>query len=49
MIVVAELGEGEELVPVVLSLVCEEAKVLLQLLIDADTLSDRLMINNHLI
>ena len=34
MIVVAELSKGEEFVLVVLPLVCEESKVLFQLLID---------------
>ena len=42
MIVVAELSEGEELVPVILPLICEESKVLLQLLIDAFHLPIRL-------
>ena len=39
MIVILEFHEGEQVVPVILPLICEEAKILLELLIDLFYLS----------
>jgi hypothetical protein len=39
MVVVLELGHRQKVIPVVLSLVDEDAKILLQLLVDSFSLS----------
>ena len=44
MVVVLELGHGQEVIPVILSLIDEEAKVLLQLLVGSLSLSVRLWV-----
>jgi hypothetical protein len=44
MIVVLELGHRQEIVPVILSLVEEDAKILLQLLVDSFGLPIRLWV-----
>ena len=47
MIVVLEFREQEQVIPVILPLICEEAKILLKLLVDLFCLSISLQVVCH--